>query len=214
MRHTKAEYERYLREAFPEDVLRAILLAVIDGYRAAPLAVKKAFDRPDRHDALGMARRGKLNEQLRGVADFHRLEKKDEPNSTGSSFFLSIFSGRYRLVANLVCRRKQMVRPAKIRRLWARHNRNAQAALDFIPPAEPVPPDATFLAMLVHGPRGRHPDQPAFVDIVVPDLSFKEYMCHLELFTRFPQIASDMLSRQDPARREPKERKRRKTEGA
>jgi|SRR5579872_1191594 len=214
MRHTQAEYRRYLSEAFPDEVLKAILLAVIDGYKAAPAAVKKAFDSPDRHDALGMARRCKLHEQLRGVAEYQKLQKKDEPNSIGSAFFLSIFSGRYRLVANLVCRRRQMVRPAKIRKMWARHNRDAQASLGFVPQEDPVPRDATFLAILIHGPRGRHRDQPGFVDIVVPDLHFRKYMCRLELFTKFPQIASDMLQGQSAARRDPKERQRRKAKGA
>jgi hypothetical protein len=215
MDFTPAEYKEFLAQAFTDEVLKALLLAVIDGYRVAPAAVKKILDLPDRHDGLGMARRGKLNEQLRGVADFHKLGMRDESNSNGSSFFLSIFSGRYRLVAGLVGRRKQMIRPAKIRRLWARHNRDAQGTLGYIPSPPPIPEDAQFLALLIHGPRGRHRDQPAFVDIVVPDLRFTKYMCRIELFARFPQIASDMLTRRDPTvRREPKERKRRKAEGA
>ena len=209
MEHTQAEYTQYLQEAYPDDVLRAILLAVIDGYKAAPSAAKKIFDRPDRHDALGIVRRGKLNEQLRGVADFFKLDLRDEPNSAGSTFFLSVFSGRYRLVANIVGRRKQMVRPAKIRRLWAKHNRDAQGVLGYMPQEGPVPEDTKFLAILIHGPRGRHRDQPAFVDIVVPDLRFSKYMCRIDLFSKFPQIASDMLTRQEPTRREPRERKRR-----
>lgn len=214
MEHTPAEYDQYLNEAFEEEVLRAILLAVIDAYSAAPRAAKKALDMPDRHNGLGMIRRGKLHEQLRGVADFHKLEKKDEPNCIGSSFFLSVFSGRYRLVANLVGRSKQMVRPAKIRKMWARHNRDSQERLAFMPARPQVPDDAKFLAILVHGPRHKHRDQPAFVDIVVPDLRFQKYMCRIELFSKFPEIALGMLERQDPARREPRQRKRRKTEGA
>jgi hypothetical protein len=212
MEHTKAEYTQYLNEAFPEEILRSILLAVIDGYKAAPGVVKKMFDIPDRHDVLGIARRGKLHEQLRGVAEFHKLQAKDEPNSNRSSFFLSIISGRYRLVANLVCRKKHMVRPAKIRKLWARHNRDAQSTLGFEPKESPAPGDATFLAILLHGPRGRHRDQPGFVDIVVPDRRFRDYMCRVELLSRFPQIANTMLQRQEMTRREPKERKRRKTD--
>ena len=83
-----------------------------------------------------------------------------------------------------------------------------------MPAEEPTPADVKFLAILIHGPRGRHRDQPAFVDIVVPDLNFSKYMCRIELFLKFPEIASDMLTRKEPVRREPKERKHHKAEGA
>jgi hypothetical protein len=214
MDHTPDEYQQYLTEALPAPLLRAMLLAVIDGYRAAPSAAKKALDLPDRHDGLGMIRRGKLNEQLRGVAEFHQLEKKDEPNSNGSSFFLSIFAGKFRVVAGLVARRKQMVRPAKIRKLWAHHNRDSQRALGFMPTPTAVPEDARFLAILIHGPRGRRRDQPAFVDIVVPDLRFQRYMCRLDLFSMFPEIALTLVGQRSPARKEPNQRKYRRAHGA
>jgi hypothetical protein len=210
MEYTETEYTEYLRQAFPEKILRSILLGVIDGYRVAPGVCKKVLDLPDRHDVLGMVRRGKIHEQLRGVAELHSLKPKDEPGLNGSTFFLSIFSGRYRLVANLVCRRADMVRPAKIRKLWARYNRDGhQGKLAFVQ-EPPVPDNANFLAILLHGPRGRHRDQPGFVDIVVPDLHFRKYMCRLRLFSMFPQVAESLWQRQDVARKVPGHRKREK----
>jgi hypothetical protein len=210
MEYTEAEYTAWLQAAFPEEILRGILLGVIDGYKVAPGVCKKVFSMPDRHDPLGMVRRGKINEQIRGVAELHSLLVKDEPNVNGSAYFLSVVSGRYRLVANLVCRKEDMVRPAKIRKLWARHNRDGhQGKLGFASEEDhPVPEDTIFLAILLHGPRGKHRDQPGFVDIVVPDLRFRKYMCRLRLFSIFPQIAEGLWRRQDVTRKNPTKRKR------
>jgi hypothetical protein len=62
MRHTPAEYSTLLEQAFKKPVLNGLLRAVVDGYAATPRTVKKAMDVPDRHDAFGVIRRGKINE--------------------------------------------------------------------------------------------------------------------------------------------------------
>jgi hypothetical protein len=211
MDHTEAEYRAILHEALPEAKLEAILLAVVDGYRAAPLACRKALDIPDRHDAFGMIRRGKINEQLRGVCERHSLDFRDESNKNGSAFFLSIFSQQLRLVAHLVGRRRYMVRPAKIRKAWAQYNRDGRRRSLFPLVEEPVPPDVKYVAFLIHGPRGRHRDQPAFVDVVIPDRDFNLYICRLELFKLFPQIANGVVKGQEAQRKQPKPRRRRDT---
>jgi hypothetical protein len=214
MNHTETEYRALLGAAFPPAVLQAVLLAVIDGYKATSPACKKALDIPDRHDAFGIIWRGKINEQLRGVCEHHSLKFRDEPNSNGSTFFLSILSPPLRLVACLVSWRQHMVRPAKIRKVWARHNRDGRWRSLFPNTEDPVPPEAEYAVFLIHGPRGRHRDQPAFVDIVIPDSNFRRYICRVELFKLFPQIALSVVKSQDVHRKQPKPRRRRDTGSA
>ena len=213
MDFTESDYLKLLEESYPKPLLKAVTLAVVDGYRATPAAVKKAMDIPDRHDAFGVIRRGKINEQLRGVCDHHSLAYRDESNSNGSTRFLSMFSGRVRLAAHLVGSPRCMVRPANIRRLWAMHNRDGRWRSLFPNTETPAPPEAKFVAFVIHGPRSRHRDQPAFVDLVIPDRDFTKYTCHLDLFKLFPQIAMSIVS-QDVQRKQPKPRRRRETGSA
>lgn len=208
MIHTEGFYSQIVNDALQPDHLKGLLLGVIDGYRIAPAACKRAMDGPDRHDALGVIRRGKINEQLRGVADRFKIQYEDKSNSTNSTYFLSLFSGQLRLVAHLIGGRRHMVRPANIRKLWARHNHYILPAL-FGPEPEPVvPEDAHYVAFLIHGPRGRHRDQPAFAEIVVPDKHFRTYVCRLNLFSMFPEIANAITEKPRIQRTEPKPRRR------
>lgn len=212
MNFTEAEYGDAFRQSFPDVVLRAILLAVIDGYRATPAACKKVVDRPEQHDAFGTLRRAKVYEQLRGVGELHKLEYLNEPNSIGSTFFMSIFSGEFRLAAHLVGRRKNMVRPANIRKAWAAHNHDGRNhKFEFADsPKSPLPNGSRFVAFLIHGPRGRHRDQPAFVDIVIPDNNFRDYIYTLSLFKMFPQIANGVTGSREQTRKLPKPKRNRK----
>ena len=93
MEHTEQEYRDLFREAFPDQVLGSLVKAVVDGYGVTPRACRRALDTPDQHDAFGAIRRGKINEQLRGVAGRFQFASADEPNENGSTHFLSIFSG-------------------------------------------------------------------------------------------------------------------------
>ena len=199
MDHTEAAYASALHQAFPDHVLKAILLGIVDGYRVTPTACKKAMDLPDRHDVFGHIRRGKINEQLRGVGDRHQIQCRDEFNSAGSACFLSMMSGEFRLAAHLVGRRRTRIRPARIREEWAAYNHDGRwGQFDFAATtASPLPAGGSFVAFLIHGPRGRHRDQPAFVEIVVPDNHLNTYIYRLDLFKRFPQVAVDVVRGRD-----------------
>lgn len=210
MTHTEREYRESFKEAFSDQLLKANLLAVIDGYAATPAACKKALDRPDQHDAFGNIRRGKIHEQLRGVAERHSLRSVDERNENGSAYFLSTFVGCFRLVA-LLSGTKRRIRPAKIRKHWARYNRDGRWT-ELFPqtegPKDPTPIDVKYVAFLLHTPRHRRRDQPAFVEIVIPDQQCRSVICHFDLFQMFPQVANDMAKSREATRKEPKPRKR------
>jgi hypothetical protein len=164
------------------------------------------MDGPDRHDAFGTIRRGKINEVLRGVCDLHNLQCKDEANVTGSANFLSVFSGRFRLCAQLSSRRGRIPK-AKIRRVWARHNVDGRNRNFFPEHQIQVPPEAIYCAFLVHSPRRKHRDQPAFVDIVIPDTSLRGGILTINLYNLFPDIASEVIRVPEPKRAEPQPRK-------
>jgi hypothetical protein len=206
MNHTEAEYRSLFHQAFPDQLLKAHLLGVIDGYAATPAACRKALDRPDQHDGFGMIRRGKIHEQLRGVAERHSLHHADEKNDTGSAFFLSTFVGCFRLVALLAGTRRR-IRPAKIREHWARHNRDGRWTTLFPKREEPIPADVKYVAFLIHNPRSRRRDQPAFVEIVIPDRQCRTFICKFDLFQMFPQVANDMAKSREATRTDPKRRK-------
>ena len=110
---SRTEYRALLEQAFAPEVQQALLLAVGSGYHSALEHCKRHFEREDRHDALGAARRGKLHGEIRGVAKCFSLDSKDEPNSNGSTYFLSVFSGEFRLICCLVAAPDVMVRPCE-----------------------------------------------------------------------------------------------------
>jgi len=216
MEHTEAEYKALLSRAFPEPIMKALLRGVVDGYSATPSACKRALDKPDRHDGFGTIRRGKVNELVRGVCDRHELRYKDEPNSAGSTYFLSVFSGRIRLCAQLLSLRSSRIPNAEIRKMWAAHNRDGRNGELFDTGEPSVPLDAVYCAFLVHSPRRNRRDQPAFVDIVIPDKSLKRFILTVNLYQLFPEVALEVGNAQEPKRAQPKPRKltRRKDEGA
>ncbi|MGO9242988.1 MAG: hypothetical protein ACLPXM_01645 [Terriglobales bacterium] len=189
---TPDEYRQKLTEAFQPDVLKGLMLGVAQAYRTTAEHCKRQYDAPDRHDVIGTVRRAGIHEAVRGVAERFQLDFADEPNANGSHYFLSVFSGEIRLICNLVSTRRKMVRAAKIRKVWARYNFNAQYHM-FDNGSAP-PPNWKYLAILVHSPLGRHRNEAAFVDIVVPDLKFTQYMTRLDLFKEFPAEAEGYRS--------------------
>jgi hypothetical protein len=206
MEFTEREYRELFLQGFPNQLLRSHLLAIIDGYRSTPGAVKKALEFADRHDAFGMVRRGKIDEQLRGVADLNKLRYTQDPNSVGSCYFLSVFSGKFRLVA-LLGGNARRIRPAKIRRTWARYNEDGRWSDLFPEQQDPVPADAVFVAFLLHGPRGRRRDQPGYVHVVIPDSRCRAFICRFDLFKMFPDVAMGLLKATELVRKEPKPKK-------
>jgi hypothetical protein len=212
MNHTEAAYSELFTVAFSRQLLRSILLAVIEAYKATPSAVKRAVDLPDRHDIFGTVRRGKIDELLRGVAELNHLRVEHSANVNGSWFFTSIFSGRFRLAAYLAGSGRR-IRPAKIREAWAAHNHDGRWRSLFPRKEEPVSEDATYAAFLIHGPRPRHRNQPSYVEVVITDRDCKKFICRFELFKMFPEIAAQVVQPSTPSRKEPKPRKRRKEKG-
>jgi hypothetical protein len=181
---TPDEYRGKVNDAFQPEVLKGFMLGVATAYRTAPEHCKRQYEEPDRHDMIGCVRRARIQEAIRGVAERYQLAYKDEPNTNGSHYFLSVLSGEIRLVCNLVATRRTMVRPAKIRKLWARYNFSAQTQL--FSDGDGVPEGWRHLAVLVHSPMGRHRDEAGFVDIVVPNRTFSEYLVRFDLFKLFP----------------------------
>jgi hypothetical protein len=212
MDHTEAEYASLFREAFSDQLLMAITLGVIDGYKATPGAVKKAVEFPDRHDVFGAIRRGKIDQQLRGVAELNHLRFDHSPNEGGSWWFFSIFSGRFRLAAYLAGS-KRHIRPANIRKAWAKHNRDGRWLELFPGKEDSIPEDAVFVAFMLHGPRQHHRDQPAYIEIVITDPECRRFICKFELFKMFPNLALQVLKSAQLTRKEPKPRKRAKEKG-
>jgi hypothetical protein len=181
------EYRQKLLAAFPKECLKAFLLGVGDAYRETPEHCKRHFEKEDRHDLVGRVRRAKVHESLRGVAERFNLEHKDVPNSNGSTYFLCVLSGEIRLITCLIPTRRSMVRPAKIRKLWARNNVGSQHTFWLSEEADEQKLRLEHLAILVHAPYGRHKDEVSFVDIVIPSQNFKDYEQRLDLFALFPK---------------------------
>lgn len=75
-------------------------------------------------------------------------------------------------------------------------------------PDHSVPPDVKYVAFLIHNPRSRRRDQPAFVEIVIPDIRCRSFICRFDLFQMFPQVATDMVNAGNAVRKDPKPRKR------
>jgi hypothetical protein len=190
-----------------------MVLGVIDGYRATPNACKRAVDLPDRHDVFGTVRRGKIDEQLRGVAELNHLRFDHSPNAGGSWFFLSIFSGRFRLAAYLAGPSRR-IRPAKIRKAWAAHNRDGRWYELFPRKEEPVPDDAIYLAFLTHGPRRHHRDQPSYVEVVITDPDCKRFICRFELLKMFPDLAAQIVKPNALSLHDPKPKRKTKEKGS
>jgi hypothetical protein len=206
MEHTEAEYLQIVQMAFSQAVLKALLRSVIDAYGATGAACKRALSAPDRHDGFGTIRRGKINELLRSVCEFHKITFKDEANSAGSAYFLSLFSNNLRLCAHLSARRSK-IRSAEIRKMWAAHNRDGRNGILFPSGEGPVPANAVYCAFLLHAPRRYRRDQPAFVDIVIPDRNLRKSILTLSLYHLFPEIAMEVGRVQEPKRAQPKPRK-------
>jgi hypothetical protein len=192
---TPDEYRAKLLKAFEKEVLKALMLAVGDAYRTTPEHCKRHYDTPDRHDVIGHIRRARVHEAVRGVAERYALDYKDVPNANGSAFFLSVLAGEIRLICCLIATKKSMIRPAKIRRYLAAQNFDSQVPLPFHPgDNETEEPKLEHLAVLVHAPAGRHRDQAAFVDIVIPNRAFSRYLQRIELFDLFPVEAEQYRS--------------------
>jgi hypothetical protein len=179
------EYRQKLTAAFSPEILKALLLAVADAYRTTPEHCKRHFDLPDRHDLIGHIRRARIHEGIRGVAERFSLKAEDGPNLNGSSRFLSIFSGEIRMICCKISTKRSMLRPAKIRKVLAKDNYDAQHLLFGEDPAR-TEEALQHLAVLVHAPKGRSRDQAGFIDIVIPNRPFTQYMKRLELFSMFP----------------------------
>jgi hypothetical protein len=207
MDYSEADYRKIVTRAFAKPILKSLLLGVIDGYGAAGPACNRALDKPDRHDGLGVIRRGKINEVLRGVCDRYKIPFRDEPNSCGSAYFLSMFSGNVRLCAHLAGRRTT-IRNAEIRRIWAANNLDGRNRVLFDEMENPEPPEgAMFCAFLLHAPRSRRRDQPAFVRLVIPDQKLKKTILRMDLYRLFPEVAQQVGKTVEPKRAAPKPRK-------
>jgi hypothetical protein len=185
------EYRQKLLKAFDREALKAMMMAVGDAYRTTPEHCKRNYDAPDRHDVIGHIRRARVHEAVRGVAERYSLDYQDIPNVNGSCFFLSITSGEIRLVCCLVATKKGMVRPAKIRELLAAQNFDGQPLLPFMEEHQDdtQPIRIEHLAVLIHAPAGKRKDQAGFIDIVIPNRRFTEYLQRVELFGMFPNEA-------------------------
>ena len=181
---SESECRELLRRDFSPEVLRAFLLAVGGAYKAAADHCKKHIEKEERHDVLGHVRRAKLDEGIRGVGERFSIESKTIPNANGSAYFMTLLSGEFRLICCLAHSPRDMVRPAKTRKLWAKYNFEPQATLGFIPLLEKLEGDK-HLAILMHGPRGLHRDEAGYCDIVIPNPSFTSYAGRIKLFSEF-----------------------------
>jgi hypothetical protein len=96
---------------------------------------------------------------------------------------------RFRMSMPKRCGKLQTDPLPKIRKMWALHNFDSQEGL-FIG-AEEVPIRMEHLAVLVHSPAGRHKNQAAFVDVVIPDRNLRRYNERIPLFEMFPKEAEE-----------------------
>jgi hypothetical protein len=64
MDNSPEAYISLLREAFPQDFLKAMLQGVFLAHKVAPDHVKRHFERYERTNLTGHIRRSKLNEEL------------------------------------------------------------------------------------------------------------------------------------------------------
>jgi hypothetical protein len=143
-----------------------------------------------------MTRRGRIHQEVRGVAVRHKIDARDHANSTGSSCYLLLTSGQLNLIVCATASPTARIRRATFREILAIFNQDAQEDLAFVPEDSSAPPTGSrFLSVLIHAPRRGRRDQPAFVDLVVPNKNLTGYICRLSLFKEFPNIAQEMLHR-------------------
>src|ERR1035438_4641563 len=168
MRYTEEEYRKLVESCYPADFRADVLKGFVTAYRVAPDHCKRHFDEPDRHDVLGMTRRGRIHQEVRGVANRHKIDTRDEANSIGSSHYLRLTSGRLNLIVCATASPKTRIRRAVFREMLAIFNRDAQQDLNFVQQNDSEPPKGSrFLSVLIHAPRRGRRDQPEFVDLVV-----------------------------------------------
>jgi hypothetical protein len=212
MDHTDAEYLAILKDALPQEFLRALLRSVVTAHRAAFSQTKRHFDNPaSRHMLLGHVRREKLNEEALALGERFKMNVRMEPYGRGSGYYLLVSSKRIFLVICVTQNRTTMVRPAEYRQILARQNENPQHKFAFMPDNSHAE-GGQFLCILIHG-RRRGKDYPAFADIAFPHKTFAYWMCRLNLFQEFPEIVDRLIVQRDAEAR-PGHRKTQKRRSA
>jgi hypothetical protein len=192
--HTDDEYRTLARDQFPEEMRRGLLLATGNVYKRSLDHTNRNIERRE-HDGLGHWRREKMQDALMGVANRYEEEYNIQYvgacNSNGSSHFSTIISPKVRLICCLAPGSRKMVRPARIRKMFAANNLDSQCWLmeEMRPPAERY--DDRYLAILLHGPAGKNRGVLGFCDIVFPSQNFSGYMGRIQLFEEFASVVRE-----------------------
>jgi hypothetical protein len=186
--------DRYCQAVFDHSftlpVQRDLLRCIINSYRMADTFVKP-LHYAEANYLRGHKRRADIESELRGVAArYPEVEASIELNRTLSAYYTVLSAGRVRLTQSRANNPYQMIQHAIFRQDLA-----AEAQLDLFlpPPPTPLPIDKLLFALLLHGYDKPEKSKPSFVHIVFPDHLCQFYVARINLLTRFPEVAAEMI---------------------
>lgn len=176
-----------LQSDFPDDLLLALCRQVVEGYSSAWLFCDENYPREQRHDLYPVMRRADIERNVRHILErFPSSSATVEPNRIGAAYHVLVHSGRVALTISAVNSRRQMVRAARFREQYAIHSLQDEMFPTLNRQNEEG--GATLYAILVHGETEKHPQLPAFMDVVFPSPDYNSYYDRIDLFARFPQV--------------------------
>jgi len=157
----------------PNELLKAIAKAVVDGYKEAFDYCQGNFDKYQLHDLLPHMRKAAIERNiLHCVKRFPYASAKSAPNQSYNCFHAIVKCGHAILTISAVNGPCQMVRNANFRKQYAIDGQFKM----FIEEEPAIELNNNLYAILLHTPNEDFPSEPGFINIRFPDASLKKYL--------------------------------------
>lgn len=188
------ELEQIHDGSVSRQVQEALVRCVFGAYMTAYDACS-GFPAEEAHDLLPYYRWIQLRSDMRGIA--HRF---DGVQASAERYHTLLHVGRILLTAHRVDGPGELGRSSKYREAYAA---TSQLELEFPEWTTAPSGDASFYAILLHGPDPQEPKQPQFAQIAFPDKKLQYYVHKVDLFPRFVSVVESLrIAREETASQE------------
>jgi hypothetical protein len=187
----------FFNQHVPEKVQRALLQRILQCYRDASQHCYKHFRSAQAKDLSGHYRRGRIEDEMFGIADRFRKDGvtvEEVPYRRNTGCHVELRSGLVTVTQSCVLFKDDMPREANFRETLA-----STGQREMFGDGEEEQPKAetTLYAVLLHGvaPGGKQRETCAFACIRFPDGKFNGYLGGtVNLFEKFPQYVRDFYA--------------------
>jgi hypothetical protein len=175
------ELEKIFDSSFSRPAQEGLIRILFGSYRTA-FEGSLQFQKEEARDFIGYYRWIQIRSDLRGFADrFPRIQ------SIPKRFHTLIKSGQILLTASSIQDPEEILRHANYREAYS-----VSSQLDLFEQERPIPEDALFYCILLHGHNSIDTRQPSFAKIVFPDKECQTYVHEINLFTRYESLVKDL----------------------